>query len=162
MGGYPARVGITNGVSRTIEAQYSGETLVQLDSNTSNGTPNYVSGLIYRKRNSTVPGRMVFQFRAGNLLDALQVDAGVDQSLSSGVSTGALLGTASDPAGGPVTVEWRVLSTNGSTVPVVIANPTQLSTVVTFEAGARIDFQLVVHRPSDPTISASDVTTINP
>jgi hypothetical protein len=32
-GGYPARVGITNGIDRTIESQYSGETLVQLDFN---------------------------------------------------------------------------------------------------------------------------------
>ena len=161
-GGYPARVGITNGVSRTIEAQYSGETLAQLDFNTSTGSPNHASGLIYRKRNSAVPGRLVFQFRGGTLLDALQVYAGIDQPLSSGITAATLIGTASDPAGGSVTVEWSVLSTNGSTVPVVIANPTQLSTGVTFGAGARIDFQLVARRPSDLTISASDVTTINP
>jgi hypothetical protein len=158
-GGTPARVGITNGVDRTIEAQYSGETLVQLDANPTTHALNSTTGLIYRKRNSTVPGRQVFQFRSGALLGALQVYAGPDQSPGS-VTTATLAGTASDPSGGAVSVLWTVVQTN-STTPVVFANSTLLNTTVSFSAGASVDLQLTVRRNSDPTVSASDIMTIN-
>jgi hypothetical protein len=102
-GGNAGRVGITNGIDRTIEVQYSGETLKQLDFIPQGfpgaGTKNYASGLIYRKRNSAVPGRLVFQFRSGNLLGALQVNAGSDQPLGSTIATATLSGSASDPSG---------------------------------------------------------------
>lgn len=163
-GGFPARVGITNGIDRTIEAQYSGETIKQLDFtpdavDPSTGVKNYTTGLIYRKRNSTVPGRQVFQFRSGALLDAIQVNAGPDQSVGSATTT-TLAGTASDPSGGTVAVEWTVVQTT-STTPVVFANPAQLDTTVTFSAGASVDLQLTARRNSDPTVSASDIMTIN-
>ncbi len=165
-GGFPARVGITNGVDRTIEAQYSGETIKQLDSIPSGftgaGTINYTTGLIYRKRNSTVPGRQVFQFRGGNLLDALQVYAGPDYAVSSTSTTASTpLATASDPSGGAITVQWSVLSTN-STTPVVITNGTSLNATITYSLGSTTDMLLVARRTSDPTVSASDVMRIQP
>lgn len=164
-GGQVARVGITNGVDRTIESQYSGETLVQLDSTPDGfagaGTKNYISGLIYRKRNSTVPGRLVFQFRNGNLVDALQVDAGSDLTPSSSATTVTVTGTASDPSSAAITTQWSVIQNSGSG-PVTIANANQLSTSVTFSAGAKVSLQLSARRTSDPTISASDVMIINP
>lgn len=164
-GGKVARVGITNGVDRTIEDQYSGETLVLLDSIpddfTGAGTKNYTSGLIYRKRNSTVPGRLVFQFRSGNLVDALQVDAGPDLSPSSSDTTVTVTGTASDPSSAAITTQWSVIQNSGSS-PVTIANANQLSTSVTFSAGANVSLQLSARRTNDPTISASDVMIINP
>ena len=160
-GNTPARVGITNGIDRTIEAQYSGETIKQLDFTPSTGVKNTTTGLIYRKRNSTVPGRQVFQFRNGNLLDALQVNAGpdLDSSLTTSVTTP--LATASDPAGGAVTVTWSVLATN-STTPVVISSASSLNTTISYSLGSTTDMLLVVRRNSDPTVSASDVMTIKP
>lgn len=160
-GGMPARVGITNGIDRTVEARYSGESLVQLDANPITDLLNYTTGLIYRKRNSTVPGRQVFQFRSGSLRGALQVNAGPDQNLSSEISDTVLQGTASDPLETAVSVEWSVMKTSGST-PVIFANADQLNTAVSFGAGDRVDLVLKVKRLSDPTASASDVMIINP
>lgn len=159
-GGTPARVGITNGVDRTIEAQYSGETLTQLDFTPATLEKNYTTGLIYRKRNSTVPGRQIFQFRNGNLLGALQVNAGPDITTSSSSVT-TLLATASDPSGGAVTVTWSVLKTDSST-PVVISDSSLLNTTISYSAGATTDMLLVVRAVSDPTVSASDVMRIQP
>ena len=164
-GGQVARVGITNGVDRTIETQYSGETLVQLDSIpagfTGAGTINSTSGLIYRKRNSTVPGRQVFQFRNGALVGALQVNAGPDLTLGSSATSVTVSGTASDPSNAPITTQWSVIQTSGASS-VTIANADQLNTMVTFSAGAKVSLQLTARRTSDPTISASDVMIINP
>ncbi len=164
-GGQVARVGITNGVDRTIEAQYSGETLLQLDKIPAGfagaGTANYTSGLIYRKRNSSVPGRQVFQFRSGALVDALQVNAGPDRPLGSSATSVTVTGTASDPSNAAITTQWSVIQNSGAS-PVTIANANQLSTTVTFSAGAKVSLQLTARRTSDPTISASDVMIINP
>lgn len=164
-GGQVARVGITNGVDRTIEAQYSGETLLQLDSIpagfTGAGTINYTSGLIYRKRNSTVPGRQVFQFRNGALVDALQVNAGPDLTPASSATSVTVTGTASDPSNAAITTQWSVIQNSGAS-PVTVASANQLSTTVTFSAGAKVSLQLTARRTSDPTISASDVMIINP
>lgn len=161
-GNTPARVGITNGIDRTIETQYSGETLKQLDFTPSTGVKNTTTGLIYRKRNSSVPGRQVFQFRNGNLLGALQVSAGPDHT-ASGTTTSVTtpLATASDPSGGSITVTWSVLATN-STIPVGISDSSQLNTTITYSLGSTTDMLLVVRRSSDPTVSASDVMTIKP
>ena len=160
-GNTPARVGITNGIDRTIEAQYSGETLKQLDFTPSTGVKNTTTGLIYRKRNSIVPGRQVFEFRNGNLLGALQVSAGPDLDSSTATSVTTPLATASDPSGGAITVTWSVLTTD-STIPVGISNSSQLNTTITYSLGSTTAMLLVVRRNSDPTISASDVMTIKP
>lgn len=161
-GATPARVGITNGINRTIEAQYSGETIKQLDFIPSTGAKNDSTGLIYRKRDSTVPGRQLYQFRNGNLLDALQVNAGPDHPSSSSTSVATTpLATASDPSGGAIVVKWSILKTN-STIPVVISNDSQLNITITYSLGSTTDMLLVVRRVLDPTVSASDVMTIKP
>lgn len=159
-GGTPARVGITNGDNQTIEAQYSGETLKQLDFTPSTLAKNYTTGMIYRKRNSTVPGRQVFQFRNGNLLGSLQVDAGPD-IVTTNSSASTPLATASGPSGGAVTVTWSVLKTNSST-PVVISDSSLLNTTISYSAGSTTDMLFVVRAVADPTVSASDVMRIKP
>lgn len=161
-GDTPARVGITNGINQTIEAQYSGETIKQLDFIPSTGAINDTTGLIYRKRASTVPGRQVYQFRNGNLLDALQVDAGPDHPNSDFITIATTpLATASDPSGGAIVVKWSVLMTD-STIPVVISNESQLNTTITYSLGSTTDMLLVVRRASDLTVSASDIMRIKP
>ena len=82
---------------------------MQLDSNPLTGVPNFLTGLIYRSRNSATPGRFVFQVRSGQVLGALNVDAGIDQPLDSSVTSTVLDGAASDPSGGAVTVHWSVI-----------------------------------------------------
>jgi hypothetical protein len=163
-GGKVGRVGITNGIDRTIEIQYSGETLKLLDSIPPGfpnaGDKNYTTGLIYNERNSTVPGRLVFQFRDGGLIGALQVYAGNDQNPSSVSTSVTVTGTASDPSGAAITTLWSVLENTGAT-PVTIGSPSQLSTLVSFSAGARVSLKLTVQRTGDPTVNASDVMTIN-
>lgn len=164
-GGYPARVGITNGVNQTIEVQYSGETLKQLDlippGFPNAGSKNYTTGLIYRKRNSTIPGRFVFQFRNGNLLGALQVNAGSDLRPSATTSTVTVTGTASDPSGGAITTLWSVIGYTGAGS-ATIGNANQLNTSITYSAGAKVSLQLTAKKANDSTISASDVMIINP
>jgi hypothetical protein len=157
-GGSPARAGLSNGSNQTIELQHSAQTLLQLDSNPTTGIPNFTTGLIYRNRNSTIPGRFVFQVRSGQVLGALNVNAGPDQSLPSATSA-TLAGTASNPAGGAVSVLWTVL--NGPTG-VTISDPTILNPVVTFPADEQITLQLTATSVADPTVTAADTMTINP
>lgn len=64
-GGTPARVGINNGANLGLEFPHSGETLQLLDSDPTTGAPNTATGLIYQTRNSSVPGRIVYQIRSG-------------------------------------------------------------------------------------------------
>lgn len=159
-GGSPSRSGLSNGTSQTIELQHSGETLIQLDSDPVTGVPNSSTGLIFRSRNSTVPGRFVFQVRAGQVIGALNVDAGPDQSLPSTTTSTTLAGTASDPLGGSLTYQWSVLEGPAG---VTFSDATILTPVVSFPADEYgIVLQLTATSVTDPTITASDVMTINP
>jgi hypothetical protein len=157
-GGSPARAGLSNGLNQTIELQYSAQTLLQLDSDPNTDVPNFVTGLIYRSRNSTVPGRFVFQVRAGQVLGALTVNAGPDQSLPSATST-TLAGAASNPAGGAVTVLWTVVDGPPG---VTISDPTILNPSVTFPADERVTLQLTATSVADPSVTAADTMIINP
>ncbi len=157
-GGYPSRSGLTNGINRTIELAYSGQTLVQLDTNPNTGNPNYTTGLIYRSRNSTIPGRFLFQVRGGEVLGALAVNAGTDQTLGQGATTAVLAGTASDPSGGAVTVQWSVQ--RGPTN-VTFSNANILNPTVTIPTGERTVLQLTVTSVADPAITAADIVQIN-
>jgi Nidogen-like len=158
-GGFPARAGLSNGSNRTIELEYSGQTLAQLDKNPTSGIPNLTTGLIYRSRNSTVPGRFVFQVRSGSVLGALQVSAGPDQSLASGVLTTSLAGSASDPSGGAVTVQWTVLKGPSG---VIFSNANIVNPTVTLPSEETIVLQLKATSVADPSITASDSMVINP
>ncbi len=159
-GGSPSRSGLSNGTNRTIELTHSGETLVQLDENPTTHVPNTTTGLRYRSRNSTVPGRFVFQVRSGEVLGALAVDAGPDQSLSSTVDTATLAGSASDPSSGSVTVHWSVLQGNPSEV--TFSDVNSATPTINFTAGNSYTLQLTATSVSDPGISASDIMKINP
>jgi hypothetical protein len=157
-GGSPARAGISNGVNQTIELQHSAQTLLQLDSNPNTTLPNFMTGLIYRSRNSTVPGRFVFQVRAGQVLGALTVNAGPDQSLPGGTTT-TLAGAASNPAGGAVTVLWTIIDGPPG---VTISDPTILNPSVIFPADERITLQLTATSVADASVTAADTMIINP
>jgi hypothetical protein len=157
-GGKPARAGLSNGSNQTIELQYSAQTLLQLDSDPNTGVPNFTTGLIYRSRNSIVPGRFVFQVRSGQVLGALSVNAGPDQPLP-GATTAILNGSASNPAGGAVTVLWSIV---GGSPGVTISDPTILNPTVTFPANQRITLQLTATSVADPIVTAADTMTINP
>jgi hypothetical protein len=158
-GGFPARAGLSNGSNRTIELEYSGQTLAQLDKNPTSGIPNLTTGLIYRSRNSTVPGRFVFQVRSGSVLGALQVNAGRDQPLGSGVLTTLLAGSASDPSGGAVTVQWTVLK---GPLGVIFSDANIVNPTVTLPSEETIVLQLKATSVADPSITASDSMVINP
>lgn len=157
-GGFPSRSGLTNGSNRTIELAYSGQTLVQLDANPFTGVPNTTTGLIYRSRNSTIPGRFVFQVRSGVVLGALAVNAGPDQTLGPGVTTTTLAGTASDPGGGTVTFHWSVLQGPSD---VTFSNANILNPTVTIPTGETTVLQLTATSVADPSITAADIMQIN-
>ena len=158
-GGDVSRSGLSNGSNETIEFAYSGQTLSQLDRNPITGLTNFISGLIYRSRNSSIPGRFVFQVRGGQVLGALSLSAGPDQSLMQGVTTAQLAGAASDPNGGGVSVEWSVYK--GPTG-VTFSNSATLNLVVTIPTGETTVLQLRATSTADPTITATDRVTINP
>ena len=159
-GGIVSRSGLSDGANQTIELQHSGQTLVQLDSNPITGVPNFETGLIYRSRNSTVPGRFVFQVRSGQVLGALSVDAGPNQTLPPGTTSTTLSGHANDPSGGTMNFQWSVLKGPPG---VTFSNPTVLNPVVTFPADQTdIKLQFTATSATDPTITTSDVMTINP
>jgi hypothetical protein len=158
-GGRPARAGLSNGSNQTIELQYSAQTLLQLDSDPNTGIPNFTTGLIYRSRNSTVPGRFVFQVRSGQVLGALTVDAGPNQPFATGVTSTTLAGTATNPPGGALTCHWSVL--DGPTG-ISFSDPTILNPTVTFPADEQITLQLTATSVNDPNVTAADTMTINP
>ncbi len=163
LGGKPSRSGLSNGVDRTIELDYSGQTLVQLDTNPSTGLPNTTTGLKYRSRNSTVPGRFVFQVRSDEVLGALSVNAGPDQHLASSATSTVLAGSASNPAGGSVTVHWSVLEGNAAEVNFVGTNAANtLTPTITFTAGHTYTLELTATSVADPSIRAADVVVIGP
>jgi len=157
-GGSPSRSGLTNGVDRTVELVGSGRQTIQLDTVPTTGEPNYLTGLIYRSRNSDIPGRYVFQVRGGVVLGTLSVNAGPDQFLGQGVTSTTLAGTASDPAGGSVTVHWTVREGPSG---ISFSDPDILDPTVTIPSGAKVVLQLTTTSVSDPTITASDIMRIN-
>lgn len=158
-GGDPSRSGLSSGSNQSIELSHSGESIVQLDSNPTTGVPNFTTGLIHRARNSAVPGRFVFQVRSGQVLGALNVDAGPDQSLDPEATSAVLAGSASDPSGGAVNILWSIVEGPAGAS---ISNPTALNPTVTFPPYEYIILQLTVTSVSDPAITASDRITINP
>lgn len=156
-GGFPSRSGLTNGLDRTIELAGSGTSSIQLDFFPSDGLPNYLTGLIYRSRNSNIPGRYLFQVRGGIVPGAISVNAGPNQTLTQGSNTVDLNGSASDPGGGAVTVRWSVLKANG---PVTFSAPDILNPTVTVPTSGTTELQLTATSVSDPSVSAADVVEI--
>jgi hypothetical protein len=157
-GGSPARCGLSNGTTQTIELAYSAQTLVQLDKNPNTGIANLVTGLIYRSRNSGIPGRFVFQVRSGQVLGALDVNAGPDQSLPQNVFTAQLAGSVTDPSGGSFTVEWSVFDGPSG---ITFSNANILNPTVTIPTGETTVLQLRATSVADPNVTATDTITIN-
>lgn len=156
-GGFPARCGITNGIDRTVELTYSGQTLLQLDVRPETGLPQLTTGLIYRSRNSPVPGRFIFQVRNGDVLGALEVSAGPNISLPAGVTTARLNGIATDPSHGQLQFHWSVLD---GPADIEFSAPHALTTDVTVPEGENATIQLTVTSLTDPNIGAADIMQI--
>jgi hypothetical protein len=112
---------------------------------------NSSSGLIYRTRNSTVPGRVIFQVRNGVVLGALQVNAGADRILPVGVRTWNLSGSASNPDGGSVTVNWKILPLAMGEGSATFSNPNILNPSVTFTQPNTYQLQLTATSAVDPS-----------
>jgi Nidogen-like len=159
-GGTPVRVGITDGANKTVELAYSGQQSLQLDRNPATNVANTSTGLIYRSRNSTLPGRFIFQIRSGQIVGALNVNAGVDQNLTSGTNSAALAGTASNPIGGAITVKWSVFESIAGISGVTFSNPAILNPIVFIPASEDPLLILTVTSVADPSISATDIVMI--
>ncbi len=155
-GGSPSRSGLTNGIDRTVELAGSSSPTIQLDANPATGQPNFLTGLIYRSRNSNIPGRYMFQVRGGSVLGALAVNAGPNQTLGQG-STIVLDGSASDPGGGAVTVRWSVRKASGV---VTFSDPDILNPTVIVPTIGVTELMLTATSVSDPNVSASDIVQI--
>jgi len=158
-GGFPSRSGLTNGIDRTIELAHSGETLVQLDFDPNTELPNLLTGLIYRSRNSPLPGRFTFQVRSGAVIGALAVNAGADQNWTALQTSAVLAGTASDPSGGAITLKWTVLDGPAN---VTFSDATILNPTVTIPTGETTVLQLTASSVADPNVGAADIMVINP
>lgn len=159
-GDFASRSGLSNGGNQSLELQYSAQTLVQLDSNPITDIPNFITGLIYRSRNSTTPGRFIFQVRSGQVLGALDVHAGEDQKLDSSVTSTLLSGAASNPAGGAVSVQWSVVDGPPG---ITFSDSTILTPTVTFPANEYgIILQLTATSATDSTITSADTMIIRP
>jgi hypothetical protein len=171
LGGYPARVGITDGQGQSIEFASSGKTLELLDEHPITHTP-HANSLIHNSRGTIVNGRYILQIRNGGLVDPLSVEAGANQNLNSGTTVISLSGSATDPTDPTPDLIYRwdlvddgnVLAANGRVA--TILNPNSPTTNVqitagspTFPSGTYI-FRLRVSRQSDPNIVYSDAVTI--
>jgi hypothetical protein len=86
------------------------------------------------------------------------VNAGPNQVLGQGVTSTTLAGTASDPAGGTLTVRWSVLQGPAN---VTFSDPNILDPVVTIPTGETTLLQLTTTSVTDPNVSASDIMQIN-
>ena len=160
-GGIPARAGISNGSNRTVELEYSGVTLAQLDANPITGTENWNTGLIHRSRGSTIPGRFVFEVRAGQIQGAMSVDAGPPKTLPAGVTTATMAGSASIYGGGGFYVLWSVFHTESGNSSVTFSNPNILNPVITMDGAEQsATLLLTVKSLLDHSIIAADVVTI--
>ena len=81
LGGRSIRVGLTNGEDCTVEFANSGTPRLFLDNQDvsefnrpeDDSDPNFANGLIYNSHNSNIPGRYVFEFRSGELVEGINV-----------------------------------------------------------------------------------------
>ena len=149
LGGKSARVGLSNGSTQNIELAGSGSPGALLDT-------QLTTGLIYNSRNSVIPGRYIFQVRGGAVLGAINVDAGPNTTLGSGVRVTTLAGSATDP-NGPLTAQWKLLSGPAA---VAFSDPAILTPTVTFSTIGTYTLQLTVTSTSDPQRTGADAVVI--
>ena len=150
LGGKSARVGLSDGSTQNVELSGSGIPSALLDTQST-------TGLIYNSRNSVIPGRYVFQVRGGFVLGAIQVDAGPNTTLASGVRVTTLAGSASDP-NGPLSTQWKLLSGPAA---VTFSNPSILAPTATFSTTGSYTLQLTVTSTIDPQRTGADAVVIN-
>ena len=160
LGGIPARAGISNGSTRTVELLYSGQSLKQLDYDPYTAIPNIQTGLIFRSRRSNIPGRFIFQVRSGEISGALNVSAGPDQTLANSATTATLLGSASSPGGGSLSIHWEVFESVSGTSGISFSNPNILDPIISIPAGVSAKLLLTISSSLDNSIIASDVMEI--
>jgi hypothetical protein len=157
-GGISARVGISGRGPKanrglSMEVAGSGNPGSFLDKIVASGLPNNPSGLIYRKWNTPVPGRLVFQFRGGVLNESINVDAGDDISLPRTASKSVTLsGQVNVVGGGSYSLHWN--QTSGA--PATISDPTSLTPVVTLPQPGYYTFSLRGITNTVPQFSSFD------
>ncbi len=156
-GGSSARVGFSNGATKTLELANSGQTLKFLDFDPVSGFPNTATGLIHTSRLSTLPGRHVFEMRGGNVAGALSVNAGPDVDLTPTQTTRTLNASASNSGAG-YTVRWSVDSIIGGML--TFSDPTILNPVITFTAGIEATLRLTITSVTDPSVIAADTLSL--
>lgn len=157
-GGVSARVGISGKGPKayrgqSMEVAGSGNPGSFLDKIVASGRPNNPSGLIYRKWNTQVPGRLVFQFRGGLVNESINVDAGEDISLPRTASKSVTLGgKVNVVGGGSCSIRW----TQTAGIPATISDPASLTPVVTLPRPGNYTFSLRGVTNTVPQFSSFD------
>lgn len=162
-GGLSARAGIAGRGPKpanqkfAMEIEGSGMPGAFLDNMHPSGAANIHSGLIYRRWNTDVPGRLRFEFRQGALFGAMRVNAGPDTVLSDASPLSVQLHGEVSLAGGAA---YKVLWSQTSGVSAQIANESSLDANVTLSAPGNYIFRLTTSTETVPSFSSYDEVSV--
>lgn len=162
-GGLSARAGIAGRGPKpasqkfSMEVEGSGIPGAFLDNLRPSGEANSGSGLIYRRWNTSVPGRLRFEFRNGSLFGAMRVNAGADITLAAVTATTVHLHGEVGLAGG---AGYTVIWTQTSGVSAQIANSNSLNPNVTLPGPGSYTFRLSTRTQTVPEFSSYDEVVI--
>lgn len=149
-----ARVGVANKNGVYVEYKGSGQTGAFLDTIPPSGTPNLVNGLIFQSLNSTVPGRIIFPVRGGQLVGIFSVSAGPDITPDEDAGATVQLNGAVSPTGlTGVTYSWSQISGPSFAE---IPDPSSLTPTVILPLPGDYQFRLTATKPGDLSVRASD------
>lgn len=141
-GGFPARMGITDGFQKSVELNRSGTSLEMLDFHPETFDLHHETGLIYSSYNSDMPGRFVFEYRNGKVANVPQISAGgFGQGfyfVPIGANSVQLNASIQDPTNCNFTVTWSLESDHQN---VTISNPNSLKPIITFDPNEKIPLQ---------------------
>lgn len=156
-GGSPARAGITDGRTYSVELGGSGSPSSFLDSKLS--PDGHKIGLIYRSYKSNCPGRFVFSVRDGVVSDSFVVSAGPDQTVSASHSASFQLAGSIDPPTFPgLTYKWTQID---GLPTASFSNTEILNPVVTIMEPGNYKFQLTATSTDSNTISRRATVNIS-
>jgi hypothetical protein len=155
---YPARVGIANRDDLYIQYEGSGESSVFLDTILATGAPNYQTGLIYSSLNGTVPGRIVFYVRNGQVTGGFSVDAGPDQIPAEEAGGAFQLQGSINPTGTTgVVYLWSQIS---GPADAVFSDSSSLTTAVVLPIPGEYEFKLLASKAGDLVTTTYDTVLI--
>ena len=147
-------------VSVILPLSMPGQSLEQLDYDPYTAIPNIQTGLIYRSRQSNIPGRFIFQVRSGEISGALNMNAGPDQTLANSATTATLPGSASSPSGGFLSIHWEVFESVSGTSGISFENSNIVDPIISIPAGVSVKVLLNIASLFDSSVIASDVMEI--